>query len=741
MADNEIVFRVLGDAAALKSELNNVSDAFKKVGQIAGVAFAASGLGLGLAIKAGQEAERSTRVLAQAIQNQGLEVAKVLPHLEAYAANLMQKSGVDDEQIKQIEATYLAYGLQGKALDDLTKATLDYAAATGKNIETASMVVGAAIEGATNKIRGFKLNLDSITDTETRAAMVTDALGQKFEGQAEAATKGYGSITLLKGNIGELIEAIGLQLQPVVVRITNTLNNLVYLIQSNPFLVKLATMALTATAALSGTTVAVAGLVIGMNTLIVTTIPSLIKAFKDIQAVLILSPHLSAVMITIAAIAALVAILGTIWVTNVGGIQEKTQQLVEFLKLEFGGTLNAIGSWFVKLGNDTATVFGYIWEKGKVFASGLLDILTYPIKGWIELINLGLAALGKDPIDIKAAWTSLANHIVGVWNEAGLKIAKIKDKASNPGNDNGGGMSDADRAALKYEEQLATEHQQALITIKRAGQDELGNIDTNARAQELAAMQLQFANEREDKVSKLESEREFLEQKGILSKDKAQEIRLEIDAINTDYDAREDARKNAQLQSEQTFGGRMAKLNATLNQQKVKNFSDTMGVIAGLQQSNSQTLVSIGKAAAMAAATINIAQGITQTIAWYPFPVNIALAALVGAAGAVQLANIAGVSFAVGTDFVPEDMPANIHRGEIIVPATFSDAIRSGALSLSGGSHDSTTNNSNSAVNVSVVVEGNIIGTTAEEFAIKVHEVLTEKIGGRMLNPLPSGAF
>jgi len=40
--------------------------------------------------------------------------------------------------------------------------------------------------------------------------------------------------------------------------------------------------------------------------------------------------------------------------------------------------------------------------------------------------------------------------------------------------------------------------------------------------------------------------------------------------------------------------------------------------------------------------------------------------------------------FASGTPFVPSDMMANIHKGEMIVPQTFSDSIRKGELVLSG---------------------------------------------------------
>ena len=39
-------------------------------------------------------------------------------------------------------------------------------------------------------------------------------------------------------------------------------------------------------------------------------------------------------------------------------------------------------------------------------------------------------------------------------------------------------------------------------------------------------------------------------------------------------------------------------------------------------------------------------------------------------------------TFAVGTPNVPRDMLANIHRGEMIVPATFSEGVRNGSVTL-----------------------------------------------------------
>ncbi len=80
----------------------------------------------------------------------------------------------------------------------------------------------------------------------------------------------------------------------------------------------------------------------------------------------------------------------------------------------------------------------------------------------------------------------------------------------------------------------------------------------------------------------------------------------------------------------------------------------------------------------------NTAVGITNALAIPPPWVGIALASVIGAAGAIQIATIAAQSFAVGTPSVPSDMMAQVHKGETIIPATFADAIRKGDLSLSG---------------------------------------------------------
>lgn len=75
---------------------------------------------------------------------------------------------------------------------------------------------------------------------------------------------------------------------------------------------------------------------------------------------------------------------------------------------------------------------------------------------------------------------------------------------------------------------------------------------------------------------------------------------------------------------------------------------DTAGELtAGLAQT-SETAFKINKAIAIAQAVINTAEGVTVALRSVPFPYNLAAAAIVGAAGALQIATIASTEFGGG---------------------------------------------------------------------------------------------
>ena len=92
--------------------------------------------------------------------------------------------------------------------------------------------------------------------------------------------------------------------------------------------------------------------------------------------------------------------------------------------------------------------------------------------------------------------------------------------------------------------------------------------------------------------------------------------------------------------------------------------------------------------------------------------------------------------FDVGTPFVPQDMPAMVHKGETIVPRTFADGIRSGELALVGRNRSAGGSGSASPIYVTVNVGGSVL--SERDLVDAVHRGISDGIASRRLSPLPA---
>ena len=82
----------------------------------------------------------------------------------------------------------------------------------------------------------------------------------------------------------------------------------------------------------------------------------------------------------------------------------------------------------------------------------------------------------------------------------------------------------------------------------------------------------------------------------------------------------------------------------------------------------------------------------------------------------------------VGSYNIPEDQFGMVHKGEIIVPRTFAEGIRSGELTLG------SNRTSNNAINVNVVVQGSV--TTEKELVSTIYNGIAAGIQTREFQPL-----
>lgn len=194
-----------------------------------------------------------------------------------------------------------------------------------------------------------------------------------------------------------------------------------------------------------------------------------------------------------------------------------------------------------------------------------------------------------------------------------------------------------------------------------------------------------------DEVRRINAELEILEQQHVnkmnaLNRQAVVETQQRWQRIVAPIDQAWAQITNGLLQGTQTWqqvvGGAVDKIVAATAQgaeQMLSKWLVNLAAGSAAQAASSQT--QIGNDAATSAANVYSSVSSIPYIGWILAP-----AAAAAAFAAVSAFGSGISSFAVGTGDVPQDMTAKIHKGEIIVPATMSDAIRSGQLALTNGS-------------------------------------------------------
>lgn len=122
----------------------------------------------------------------------------------------------------------------------------------------------------------------------------------------------------------------------------------------------------------------------------------------------------------------------------------------------------------------------------------------------------------------------------------------------------------------------------------------------------------------------------------------------------------EQALRNAEAQNAEASQKEMHKRN----EDRVQNFRDTMNFISTLASSKNKELAAIGKAAAIATATMDTFAAATKALTIPPPWVGIALAATVTAAGLANVAKISGVKLAKGGIVMPTEGGTTATIGE-----------------------------------------------------------------------------
>jgi hypothetical protein len=147
---------------------------------------------------------------------------------------------------------------------------------------------------------------------------------------------------------------------------------------------------------------------------------------------------------------------------------------------------------------------------------------------------------------------------------------------------------------------------------------------------------------------------------------------LEQDSAAARFEA-ENARI-AQLENDRTLTHEQAEraraqISAAYSDERLAGTQAFFGALAGLQESGNAKLRAIGKAAAIAQATIDGVLAVQKALASAPPPFNFAIAAAVGASAALNVAKIAGFEHGGYTGPGGRKQVAGVvHGGEFVIP-------------------------------------------------------------------------
>ena len=220
-ANNE-VNKALGQNNQQASSVNKLAGAVKGlVGAYLGV----QGIRMVInysnqAVAAFRTQERAVLQLNQTLQNAGVYSYEYSQNIQKLASEIQSYSNFGDEAIIKAQALGQAYIGNTKITKELTKAVVDFAAATGMDLESAFTLVGKSIGSQTNALGRYGISLQKgMTDSQKMEA-ITRQLGQRYEG---TAAKMADTSVQLQNALGDLSEQFGKALDPAVKRTQNVL--------------------------------------------------------------------------------------------------------------------------------------------------------------------------------------------------------------------------------------------------------------------------------------------------------------------------------------------------------------------------------------------------------------------------------------------------------------------------------------------------------------------------------------
>ncbi|MBQ2391409.1 MAG: phage tail tape measure protein [Clostridia bacterium] len=160
-----------------------------------------------------REQERAIASLDTTLANAGVYSAQYSRQIQELASSIQNYSNYGDEAIIKAQALGQSFIGQTKITDELTRAVVDFAAATGMDLEQAFTLVGKSIGSNTNALGRYGIELKNGMSDSQKMAVISKQLGDRYEGQAKQMANASNQ---LKNAIGDLAEQLGGVFNPIV---------------------------------------------------------------------------------------------------------------------------------------------------------------------------------------------------------------------------------------------------------------------------------------------------------------------------------------------------------------------------------------------------------------------------------------------------------------------------------------------------------------------------------------------
>ncbi len=171
--------------------------------------------------------ERAEHTLAAAMKQAGTYTEEAMQHNLDYAASLQKITAYGDEQIMVAQKMLTNFGIEGRMLDELTKATLDLAAAKGFDLKSAADLVAKSVGSSTNALTRYGITIEGVAGSIERQQMAVENITKLYGGAAAAEAETYhGQIKSMKDATGDLGESLGTVLIPAIKEMTGLITDL-----------------------------------------------------------------------------------------------------------------------------------------------------------------------------------------------------------------------------------------------------------------------------------------------------------------------------------------------------------------------------------------------------------------------------------------------------------------------------------------------------------------------------------